>query len=98
MEPLKEAQIQSLIKEYLTRAGYFVFKVHQQGYRVHKGISDLVAIKCGHTVWIEVKTPTGKLSDDQLAFKRAVEEHGGRYIVARGVEDLVEVVRRGTNA
>ena len=50
----------------------------------------------GKTVFIEVKTPTGRQSKQQRAFQKRVEELGFEYIIARNLEDikrLVEEVR-----
>jgi Holliday junction resolvase len=83
----KEADIQRACKEWLQYHGWFVFKVHQS-LGSYKGISDLIAIKNGRTIFVEIKTPKGRLSKQQEAFCEAIERHGGQYIVARGVEDL----------
>ena len=88
---MKESDVQKGIKEYLTRFGWFCFKVHQQGFRVHKGISDLIAIKNGKVVFIEVKTDTGELSDDQARFMVDIQSKGGNYIVARSIEDVMKI-------
>jgi hypothetical protein len=45
-------------------------------------------------VWIEVKTPTGRLSAYQENWLQDLKEHGGMYIVARGVEDVIPLARR----
>lgn len=86
-----ESQIQSDIKSYLEYKGWFVFKIHQQSKYCFKGISDLIAVKDGVTVYIEVKTPTGKLRTEQIAFMEQIESHGARYIVARSIDDVKAV-------
>lgn len=83
-----EADIQAAIKQYLQYAGWFVVKIHQS-LGSYKGIADLYALKSGRHVWIEVKTPRGKLSRHQEQFKADVEAHGGRYVVARSVDDVM---------
>jgi len=85
---MTEQQIQSDISEYLKWAGWFVFKIHQQGKYCYKGITDLIAIKNGTTAYIEVKTPTGKLRPEQVKFMDDVKEHGGLHLVARSVDDV----------
>lgn len=85
--PLKESAIQKQIKEYLQWHGWFVVKIHQSLGSV-KGIADLYALKNGRSVWIEVKTPKGRQSVDQVAFEQDVKQHGGAYIVARSVDDV----------
>lgn len=84
---LTENQIQSMIRDRLVWDGWFVIR-HQQGLGSLKGLSDLSAIKNGKTVYIEVKTPRGVLSQYQEKFKADIESHGGTYIVARSVSDI----------
>ena len=86
-EKIKESDIQSAIKQYLQLKGWFVVKIHQS-LGSYRGIADLYAIKDGRSVWIEVKTPRGKLSRWQEKFREEIESHGGKYVVARGIEDL----------
>lgn len=45
-----------------------------------------------NVLWIEVKTPTGKQSDYQLAFSDAVRSYGHSYIVARSLEDVKQAL------
>lgn len=85
---MKEAQIQIDIKDYLQYHGWFVFKIHQQGKYAFRGISDLIAVKNGITVYIEVKTDKGRLSPDQIRFMDEIKNHGAQYIVARGIDDV----------
>ncbi|GAV21591.1 VRR-NUC domain-containing protein [Carboxydothermus pertinax] len=84
---MRERDIQALIKQYLQLKGWFVVKIHQS-LGSYRGIADLYALKDGEHVWIEVKTPKGRTSKYQERFKEEIESHGGRYIVARGIEDL----------
>lgn len=85
---MTESQIQSDIKEYLKYRGYFVFKVHQQGKYTHPGITDLIAVKNGHAAFIEVKNKKGKMSPEQIQFMEDIVSHGGKHIIARGIEDV----------
>lgn len=91
---VKESDIQRQIKEYLQWRGWFVVKIHQS-LGSYKGIADLYALKDGRHTWIEVKTPTGSQSEDQVKFQRDVEAHGGVYLVARSVEDAINCLGRG---
>jgi hypothetical protein len=90
---LKESDIQKQIKDFLQWSGFFVFKNHQS-LGSYKGIADLYALRAGRSVWIEIKTPAGSQSEDQITFQADIEAHGGEYIVARCVED-VEYLGRG---
>lgn len=82
-----ETLILRQVSDYLRAAGWYVIRM-QQGLGAHKGLSDLVAMKDGRTIWIEVKTPRGRLSDWQEAFGLNVQRAGGEYVVARGLDDV----------
>lgn len=83
----KEIDIQNAIRDYLRWNGWFVIR-HQQTLGSHKGLSDLTAVKNGQTVYIEVKTPRGNQSQDQIDFQEDIESHGGLYILARDIADV----------
>lgn len=56
------------------------------------GTCDLLFIGGGHAVFIEVKTPAGRLSQAQRDFIAAVNRHGAPYVragVARSVEEAI---------
>jgi len=82
-----ETAIRRAIVDYLRLHGWKVVRIHQS-LGSEKGIPDLVAIREGKTVWIEVKTPNGRLSAHQRAWLQDLEDHGGWWIVARSVEDV----------
>lgn len=85
--PIKESDIQRNIKDYLQYKGWFVVKIHQS-LGSYKGIADLYCIKDGRSVWIEVKTPNGRLSEYQMKFRDDIIRQGGEYLVARGIQDI----------
>jgi hypothetical protein len=88
-----ETAIRKAIVDYLRLHGWKVVRI-VQGVLSEPGIPDLVAIRDGWHVWIEVKTPTGRLSAYQENWLQDLKEHGGMYIVARGVEDVIPLARR----
>lgn len=90
---VREADIQDAIRDYLRYTGWFVIR-HQQGLGCHRGLADLSATKGGRTLWIEVKTARGRLSEWQERFRADIEAHGGVYIVARSPEDIQEALMR----
>lgn len=49
---------------------------------------EMVGKTVGLCVAVEVKTETGKQRPDQKKWQSAFERHGGRYILARSVEEL----------
>jgi hypothetical protein len=58
------------------------------------GGSDLVGIFAGRFIALEIKTATGKESDEQRRFGALVESKGGSYAVLRSVEDARAWVAR----
>lgn len=81
-----EAKIKRQIRDYLEYKGWRVYRI-QQSALSQPGLPDLFCFKDGLVVFVEVKTPTGRLSDHQKNFQTACEEEGVRYVVARGAED-----------
>jgi hypothetical protein len=54
-----------------------------------KGVADVIAVlDGGQACFIEVKTPKGRQSPDQILFQKRVEVLGARYIVARNIADI----------
>lgn len=61
-----------------------------------KGRSDLSAIKDGKIAFIEVKTATGKPTDEQLNFITQMKDrYGCKAGIARSVEEAVKIVEGG---
>ncbi len=90
---LSESDIQRQIREFLQWHGWFVFKNHQS-LGSYPGVADLYALREGRSVWIEIKTPVGSQSADQILFEADIKAHGGEYIVAKCVEDVVFLAKR----
>lgn len=59
-----------------------------------KGHPDLYGFRKsdGKLFYIEVKTPTGRLSDDQVNFKKMVSNYDVIYGVARSAEEAINIV------
>ena len=53
------------------------------------GSADILGCYRGRFVGIEVKTPTGRQSDQQKKFEAAIKRAGGVYVLARSVSDAV---------
>jgi len=89
MKPVrvKESDIRRQIQEYLRWNGWFVY-YNLQGLGCYPGLSDLVAVKKGKVVHIEIKRPSGRQSERQKKFQRKLEAAGGEYVLARGIEDV----------
>jgi VRR-NUC domain len=97
----KESEIQAAICDYLSLRGYLFSRTNNSpiydkargAFRAlpkytRRGWPDVCLIKNGQFIGIEVKTETGKLSDHQRKLGAAITNHGGRYIVARSIDDI----------
>jgi len=88
---ISETDIRKQITDYLRLLGWFVY-YNLQGLGCYPGLTDLVAIKNGFVVFIEVKKPIGSQSQKQKDFQADIERSGGCYVVARSIDDLGEIV------
>jgi len=83
-----EQQIRLGIKRLLMQLGFAVWDMEQnRPTRQTPGFSDLVAMGHGQILFIEVKTPKGRLSEYQKLFGSAVTNNYGTYLVWRSVTD-----------
>lgn len=100
---MNEHDIQSLIREELSKHGFCVFranvgKVRMQDGRwfdtgLPKGHSDLVAYKDGRAYFLEVKTETGKIRPEQEKFLAVMRDrYGCAAGIVRSVDDALELV------
>lgn len=89
-----EGIILDATRKWLRMKGWYVMRI-QQSIGCHPGISDLIAIKGGITIYIETKSPKwkGKLSRDQEKFRIEIEDHGGTFMVVDSIDKLMEVIK-----
>lgn len=93
-EPKKrtlESSVLQAVKQYLQQVkGYYVIRI-QQSLGSHRGLTDLIAIKDGKVLFIEVKSNSSrsKQSPHQVEFQREIEAHGGTYMLVRSVEEII---------
>ena len=89
-----ESEVQHEIIIELRQRGALVFRMNAgRGGRQRRefnppGTPDLYVVAPNHSYWAEVKTPTGRLSEDQKTMHEVLERMGEEVIVARGVEDV----------
>lgn len=88
---MKEQYYQKKIIDFLRSRGCFVSKYHATGYGM-KGHPDLI-VSIPHypfpiCVYIEVKTPVGRLSTEQKIVHKLLEDAGHIVIVAVTVGDV----------
>lgn len=87
---MKESDIRKQVQDYLRWKGWFVY-YNLQGLGCYPGLSDLVAVKAGRIIHIEMKTSRGKQSDKQIEFQADIEAAGGEYRVVRCLEDVSDL-------
>lgn len=66
-------------------------KIHGGPYQ-DPGTPDLLVCYLGVFLAIEVKTPRGVASDEQLAVQDAIIDAGGRAIITHSVSDVAAVM------
>ena len=85
---VSETDIRRMLVDYMRMKGWFVYH-NLAGIGTYPGLSDLVAVKNGRVIHVEVKKPgTGRQSEKQEVFQYNLESHGGEYLIARSIEDL----------
>jgi hypothetical protein len=56
---------------------------------VTRGVPDILCLREGRFIGIEVKTPGGHLSDDQAMFGRDIVKNGGDFFAVHSVEEVI---------
>ena len=98
-----EGRIQSEILLAVSKRGHKLFrsnagKVQTKDGRWMKlmpaGYTDLTGHRAwdGKVIYIEVKTPTGKLRPDQIKFRDAMLKHPVIYGVARSSREAIDII------
>lgn len=95
---MTESATQRTILEYLERCGIMATRVNSGKIRVGKrwiklaeeGTADIICNvpPNGRYLEIETKTENGKLRPKQIERRVEVERRGGRYLVARSLDDV----------
>ncbi len=87
-----ESIIRKAVKDFLKYDEWFVFTNYQSALS-YPGVADLTATKEGVTVWVEIKTETGKQSQNQIDFERDIKNAGGNYVVVRNIDDIYNYLK-----
>jgi len=86
---ISENDVRRVCKDYLQIKGWFVFHL-LQGLGCYPGLTDLIAVKYGRVLFIELKRPgKSRQSLKQALFQNDIERAGGEYILVRCLEDLI---------
>lgn len=84
----EEGKIQKKITDHLKKDGWFTTKLMQTS---TNGIPDVLAVKSERTLWIEVKTPTGRLSEIQkYRIKQLIFDFDQEVMVAYSYQEFKE--------
>lgn len=86
-----ETDLKHQLKDYLALKGIFSWPV-TQGIASYKGAPDRVMHLNGKVVYLEIKLPKGKMSENQLDFQAQCEDDNISYVVIRSLEDLQVLV------
>ncbi len=62
------------------------------GMGVHPGFADLMVLCDGRVLFLELKAPKGRLSDDQVAFRDAVRAQGFGWALVRSLDDALSAL------
>lgn len=84
----EETALKSQVKDYLRWTNWFCFHL-LQGLGNFRGAPDLIAIKEGRVLFIELKSKKGKQSPYQIEFQEEIENHKGEYILIRSLDELM---------
>ena len=101
---MKETDAQAAICDYLALRKHLfwrannvpVFDQARGGYRAlpkytMHGLPDIMVIKDGFFIALEVKTEKGRQSEAQKKFARLCKEHGGEYYVVHNISEVQEI-------
>lgn len=101
-----EQQLQRQILDGLTADGWFAWRNNTGAFALRhkgktrfvrfgvKGAPDILAIRRGVALAVEVKKPGNLTTDDQQAWGFKWEDHGGIYVVANSYADVLARVGR----
>lgn len=100
---MNEHSIQNAIRLRLSELGYCVFRANVGRFQTKdgrwfdtglpRGFSDLFAVKDGRIYFLEVKTETGRPSEEQLRFLAVMrDKYGCAAEIVRSVDDAVRAV------
>lgn len=99
--PRKETDILREISLYLKWRKVFFWRVNTTGIfdprrriflkspNTTPGVADLICLKAGKMIAIEVKSTTGRQRPEQKEFQDNVTKNGGAYVLARCVQDVI---------
>lgn len=90
-----EKDIQREIVKHLKDSGWEVMVIRERfaGRPSDPGIPDVVAIKSGRTMWLEVKRPNGIVRKTQVKRHKDMRSQGAEVYVVRSIEDVRAAIK-----
>ncbi len=101
---MKETEIQATICDYLALKRYFFWRQNtaptfdkaRNVYRAMpkyamRGVADIIIIKDGKAIFLEVKNEKGRQSEHQKDFEWAAVQAGATYKIVRSIEDVQRI-------
>lgn len=94
---MKESEVLTAVLEYLAVKRIFHWRNNTGAFPTvsggfvrfgQKGSPDIIAVVRGRFIGIECKSSKGKLSESQEEWKDGLEQAGGKYVVARSLDDV----------
>ena len=76
----------------MMRNGKRVFRSMPKGSK--KGFPDILVIKQGKCIGVEVKAVRGQISEAQKKVKEYFESNGAEYHIVRSVEEVQEIIEK----
>ena len=95
---ITEQQIVKSILDYLVMKKVFHYRQNSGAFQTPSGgfyrmgvvgMPDIVVVKDGKYIGIEVKVPGKKQNPNQVEFQRQLEKAGGVYLLVTSVEEVV---------
>lgn len=91
-EDLAEAKLQNRIETHCREKGLYCFHDRSRG-RNNPGHPDLVvSLPGGRTVWVELKSKHGRLSEDQKRVRLMLLRNGAEWHEVRSFKHWLEIV------
>lgn len=84
-----EREVCKILREYWKKNGFFYIR-NQQGLGCKRGTADYTVVRKGYTVFVEVKSLTGKQSPYQKLFQEELERARGAYMLVHSLEEFKE--------
>jgi len=77
------------VRQLLRAAGIFAWK-NWGGPMGYPGVADIIGCYKGRMIAIELKSPTGKATPEQVRFIQNVNDAGGIAFVAKTLDEVIE--------